>query len=172
MIIDITQELFSGKVYPGDKTPKLTVTQKSSGSRLSDFECCAHNATHIDAPNHFVPAAGDIESIPPEKCIGTCAVVSSALDAIAASQKYKKIILRGQIDKTAAGKLTGLDLIGTDEQSIGDAETHRTLLVKNVVVLEGLALDHVADGIYKLIALPLRLRGADGSPVRAVLVKE
>jgi arylformamidase len=38
-----------------------------------------------------------------------------------------------------------------------------------MAVLEGLVLDHVEEGEYELIAPPLRIRGADASPVRALL---
>jgi len=40
-----------------------------------------------------------------------------------------------------------------------------------MAILEGLILNHVEDGSYTLIALPLRLQGADASPVRAALIK-
>jgi arylformamidase len=40
-----------------------------------------------------------------------------------------------------------------------------------MAILEGIILDHVAEGLYELVALPLRIRGADASPVRAVLVR-
>lgn len=48
---------------------------------------------------------------------------------------------------------------------------HRTLLGAGVVLLENLDLTDVKDGEYELIALPLRLAGSDGSPVRAVLIE-
>jgi arylformamidase len=46
---------------------------------------------------------------------------------------------------------------------------HRTFLKHDMAILEGLALAHVPEGLYELIALPLRLVGFDASPVRAVL---
>lgn len=170
-IIDITQELFSGKVYPGDKPPALTVI-RSGGSSLSNFECCTHNGTHIDAPRHFIENGGDAESIPLEKCMGICAVTTNAADATEAAKQYKKIILRGSITTAQAQKLTALDLIGTDSQTIGDPDVHRLLLSRGVVILEGLDLSSAPDGIYTLIALPMRLRASDGAPVRAVLLKD
>ena len=68
----------------------------------------------------------------------------------------------------------GCRLIGTDAPSI-DPETSKTLDAHHCVeryrmaILEGLVLDHADPGLYELIALPLRLAGADASPVRAVL---
>ena len=43
------------------------------------------------------------------------------------------------------------------------------VLKHDMAILEGLRLDHVPDGIYELIALPLKLVGFDASPVRAIL---
>lgn len=68
----------------------------------------------------------------------------------------------------------GVVLIGTDAASL-DPETSKTMEAHHAVraagmrILEGLVLDHVAPGIYELIALPLPLAGADSSPVRAIL---
>ena len=177
MIIDISRELFSAEVYPGDKKPRLIVRKKSYGN-LSEIECGVHNGTHMDAPRHFVAGGGDIENIALDKCIGKCAVVSSVTDGIkAAASGFKKIILRGcNLTANDAEAFSGVDLIGIDSQSFGDSEdtaaVHRILLGRGVVLLEGLILDNAPDGVYKLIALPLKLAGADGSPVRAVLVKD
>jgi arylformamidase len=48
-------------------------------------------------------------------------------------------------------------------------ETHKLLLEREIVVLEGLDLSKVQEGHYELVALPLKLSSLDGSPVRAVL---
>jgi arylformamidase len=67
----------------------------------------------------------------------------------------------------------GIRLIGIDYLSVqrfeDGAETHRILLGKAVILLEGLNLAGVAPGGWELICLPLRLVGADGAPARAVL---
>ena len=67
----------------------------------------------------------------------------------------------------------GLRLIGVDYLSVqrfrDDPQTHITLLQADVVILEGLNLAEVEPGAYELIALPLKLAGADGAPARAVL---
>jgi arylformamidase len=69
----------------------------------------------------------------------------------------------------------GVGLVGIDYLSIGrfrDGEiTHRILLGAGVVVLEGLNLSAASPGEYLLICLPIRLRGAEGAPARAILVK-
>jgi arylformamidase len=68
----------------------------------------------------------------------------------------------------------GVTLIGTDTPSVDvqeskDLPAHKRFLTRDVSILEGLRLAHVAPGEYELIALPLPLVGFDASPVRAVL---
>jgi arylformamidase len=68
-------------------------------------------------------------------------------------------------------ELVGIDYLSIEQFHSGHHKTHRTLLGKAVVILEGLDLSHVSAGEYELICLPLRLEGCDGAPARAVLVK-
>lgn len=71
----------------------------------------------------------------------------------------------------------GIELLGIDAPSIElyhgrDYVTHQVLLNENMVILEGLDLSLVKPGNYYLMALPLRIEGAEASPVRAILVEE
>ena len=71
----------------------------------------------------------------------------------------------------------GVKLIGIDTPSVDPADStelpaHAAARRHDLDILEGLVLDHVPPGRYELIALPLRLVGFDGSPVRAVLRTE
>jgi arylformamidase len=81
-------------------------------------------------------------------------------------------------DPTTIAWLAGLGvrLVGIDTPSVDPADSktllsHQQLLAHDMRVLENLVLDEVDAGDYELIALPLRLTGADASPVRAVLRK-
>ncbi len=70
----------------------------------------------------------------------------------------------------------GVELVGVDYLSIeqfhsGHHRTHRTLLEKDVVIVEGLALSEPPPGEYNFTCLPLRLEGVDGAPARAMLVE-
>ncbi len=67
-------------------------------------------------------------------------------------------------------KLVGVDYLSVEQFHSGHHQTHRTLLEKNVVIVEGLDLSEPAMGPYELRVLPLRLVGLDGAPARAVLV--
>jgi len=69
----------------------------------------------------------------------------------------------------------GVELVGVDYLSIeqfhsGHHRTHRTLLERSVVIVEGLDLSVPPPGQYEFICLPLRLEGCDGAPARAVLI--
>ena len=65
--------------------------------------------------------------------------------------------------------LIGIDTPSVDVQESKDLPAHARFLARDVSILEGLRLAHVAPGEYELIALPLPLVGFDASPVRAVL---
>ena len=68
----------------------------------------------------------------------------------------------------------GIWLIGGESQSVGPEDApmavHKVLLGAEVVLLEGIRLQEVPEGVYFLNAAPLSLAGADGAPCRAVLV--
>ena len=66
-------------------------------------------------------------------------------------------------------KLIGLDVPSVDTITNTDMAIHHLMDAANILILESLDLCDVAPGVYELIALPLKLRGADGSPIRAVL---
>jgi arylformamidase len=67
-------------------------------------------------------------------------------------------------------ELVGIDYLSIEQFHSGHHKTHRTLLAKSVVILEGLDLSVPPPGEYQLICLPLRIEGCDGAPARAVLI--
>jgi arylformamidase len=77
------------------------------------------------------------------------------------------------VEAAAALVARGVKLVGLDYLSVASAEeqvpVHRAFLDHGVAVLEGIDLSEVAPGRYELICLPVKLRGADGAPCRAVL---
>jgi arylformamidase len=68
-------------------------------------------------------------------------------------------------------QLVGIDYLSIEQFHSGHHKTHRTLLDKSIVILEGLDFSEVPAGDYQLICLPLRIEGCDGAPARAVLMK-
>ena len=193
-IYDISQEVFRCKVYPGDPAPrKDVITNMETGDlyNLSAFQMCAHNGTHVDAPFHFLKDGKKIDEIALEKFVGMAYVVEhagivSAEDAFLILKKAsarnpdcaKRILIKGEAEVSLeAAKVfanAGIFLIGNESQTVGpeDApmEVHLELLGAEVVLLEGIRLQGVAEGAYFLNAAPLNLGGAEGAPCRAILV--
>lgn len=184
-IYDISQELFSGKVYPGDPAPAYErVSKISEGSfyNLTKLTLSAHNATHLDAPYHFYDEGKTVDQLDLHRCIGPCRVVDLShinqeeLESILSD--CKRILVKG--DREISLELAKLFnryqllLIGVESQSVGPANApmpvHLELLKEEVVLLEGLVLSDVPEGKYFLSAAPLKLGGSDGAPCRAVLL--
>ena len=65
--------------------------------------------------------------------------------------------------------LLGMDSPSVDHFSSKDLPGHHRLIERGLAHLETLCLAGVPDGVYELIALPLKLAAVCGSPVRAVL---
>ena len=194
-LYDISQEVFGCAVYPGDPAPKKeSLSRMETGDlyNLTAFSMCAHNGTHVDAPYHFIEDGKTVEQIPLEKTVGLCFVAEwkGILDGEGARQilrratltvreSARRILLKGDaiVSADAARVFAegGVDLIGNESQTVGpeDApmEVHRILLDADVVLLEGIRLKDVPEGVYFLSAAPLALAGADGAPCRAILVE-
>lgn len=177
MIYDITQELFGSVTYPGDTKPeRIAVRRMVDGElyNLSDIKMCAHNGTHVDAPRHFLRDGKSIEEIELNTLVGACQVCSTVSELL--SSEYERILLRGvtEFDEFTADQILSknIKLIGVEGQSVGNANVHRALLSREIVLLEGIRLEDVPDGSYFLVAAPLKLRDADGSPCRAILLDD
>jgi arylformamidase len=194
-IYDISQELFTCVVFPGDPVPKKeTLNSMKSGDlyNLTAFSMCAHNGTHIDAPSHFIEDGANVDDVPLQKTVGYSYVaehngIISADDikSILAKAKEicpesaKRILIRGRatLSFEAAEVIAASDVVlfGNESQTVGpeDApmEVHRILLSAGVVLLEGIRLDCVREGSYFLSAAPLAISGSDGAPCRALLVE-
>lgn len=193
-IYDISQEVFGCQVYPGDPTPKKRVIssmEKGDLYNLTAFSMCAHNGTHIDAPFHFIKDGKTVDSVSLDTFIGMAYVaehngIVSADDATEILEKAKKqnseaakrILIKGDAEVSAeAAKVfaeSNILLLGNESQTVGPEnapmEVHLILLGAGTVLLEGIRLAEVSEGVYFLNAAPLNLSGADGSPCRAILI--
>lgn len=67
--------------------------------------------------------------------------------------------------------LIGCDFLGIEKKGVSGHPVHKMLLSNGVVIVEGLDLSEIGEGKYNLVCLPLRVVGADGSPARALLIK-
>ncbi|MBR1842755.1 MAG: cyclase family protein [Oscillospiraceae bacterium] len=195
-IYDISQEVFGCEVYPGDPAPErrlLSSTENGDICNLTAFSMCAHNGTHVDAPFHFLGGGKAIDKMPLESFIGasyvaerrgivTAADAAEILKAARARdpESARRILIKGDaVVSSEAAKVFADEkilLLGNESQTVGPenapAQVHLILLGADVVLLEGIRLAHVPEGVYLLNAAPLNLSGADGSPCRAVLIAE
>ena len=193
-IIDISQEVLSCNVYPGDSAPewkRVVSMDKGECCNLSEFSMCAHNGTHIDAPFHFINDGKTVDKIPADSFIGTAYVVrhqgdftredaEKTLGKARLAGAGERILIAGDVTVTKdAAKVFAeakIKLIGNEGQTVGpkDApmEVHLILLGAEVVLLEGIVLKDVSEGKYFLSALPLNIAGFDGAPCRAYLIEK
>jgi len=193
-LYDISQEVFSCAVYPGDPSPEwVRVMQIERGDcvNLTAIQMCAHNGTHVDAPCHFIKDGKSIDQVALECFVGPAFVVHwegeiSAEDALAIlekarmedSQAARRILVQGKavVTKDAAEVFAeaGLLLFGNESQTVGPEEApmevHLIMLGAQIVLLEGIRLKDVEEGVYLLNAAPLNLGGSDGAPCRAILI--
>ena len=195
-IYDISQELFSCVVWPGDPSPKKEILNSIDNGdliNLTALSMCAHNGTHIDAPSHFIRYGKNIDDIELYKVIGEAFVADfegsvSADDARTilakarevSAEASKRILLKGKTTVTLdAAKIfveEGIYLVGNESQTVGPEDApmavHKALLGAEIVLLEGVRISHVPEGVYLLNAAPINLAGAEGAPCRAVLIEK
>ena len=193
-IYDISQEVFSCQVYPDDPAPEkkmLKSMEEGEVYNLTAFHMCAHNGTHIDAPFHFIKDGKTVDEICLEAFVGMACVAEhqgivtggDAAEIIEKARRQnpeaaRRILLKGDVEVSLeAAKVfasSELLLLGNEPQTVGPEHepmaVHLALLGAGVVLLEGIRLSEVPEGVYFLNAAPLNLSGADGSPCRAVLV--
>ena len=190
-IYDISQEVFSCAVYPGDPKPEKQVLYSTADAdlyNLSAFYMCAHNGTHIDAPFHFLHDGKTVEQMELETFVGDCFVARYQGDVTAEDAReilrkaagVPRILIAGAVTVTAdaaevfAG--AGIKLLGNEGQSVGPEEApmqvHLILLKRGIALLEGIVLTGVPEGHYFLNAAPLNLAGCDGAPCRAYLIEQ
>ena len=188
-IYDISQEVFSCAVYPGDPKPeKQTLYSTGAGDHynLTSFAMCAHNGTHIDAPFHFLHNGKTVDQMDLSIFVGECYVTRHEGDVTAAdaeeilhkAEGAERILIAGKATVTAEAAEVfgsgGIKLLGNEGQTVGpeDApmQVHLILLRHEIALLEGVILNEVPEGRYLLSAAPLNLSGADGAPCRACLI--
>jgi len=191
IIHDISQEVFSSAIFPGDAAPtKRTLMSLDKEipdiCQLSEITLGSHTGTHMDAPRHFYKDGKCIDQIDLDKCVGMCKVVEAdglmtvgEMDDLL-KDGTQRILIKGNIEipLAVAKVLTHrkIKCIGVEGLTIGPLsspkEVHLELLGQEVVMIEGLRLTDVKPGNYILAAQPLKLGGLDGSPLRALLIEK
>lgn len=166
---------------------------------VSRLTLSTHSGAHADAPLHYRADGAAIDAVALDPYLGEClvldlrgcgAVVTPAVIAWEQLSGIQRVLLRTYeafptktwdsvfvtIAASTIARLagTGVRLIGIDSPSLDpeDSKTldaHHAVAAADMRILEGLVLDDVPEGRYELIALPLKIAGADASPVRAIL---
>lgn len=187
-IYDLSKELFSATVFPGDPAPEKRPVMEISETcpcNLTALSLGSHNGTHMDAPKHFVAGGKDMAQVALEKCVGPCKVIAhsglfTAEDAHRAlADGTKRLLIRGEMEITQEGAealaADGLWFLGVEGMTVGGKTTgavvHRALLGAEIALLESAVLTDVPAGTYFLSSAPLKMEGLDGSPCRPLLLE-
>ncbi len=165
---------------------------------LSSIRTTLHVGAHADAPGHYVAGGRTIEQQPLDRYYGPCRVIRVAaepgtrlrpeqvVDPIDASRILFRTDSLGSRERFDPGFVAlspelmgwladrGVELVGIDTPSVDlpgeeGLASHLAAAARDLALLEGLDLSGAEPGRYTLIALPLRIEGADGAPVRAAL---
>ncbi len=169
---------------------------------LSSFTTTPHLGAHTDAPNHYSASGVGISERSLNYYYGPCQVITVTLargerirpthiqniPIVAPRVLFKtnsfpnpykwnedfNALSAGLIEMLAKLQvcLVGIDTPSVDLAQDKILETHHKVHELNMAILEGIVLTNVSDGLYTLIALPLKMKGLDASPVRAVLVPQ
>ena len=172
---------------------------EGSNLDLSTIETTVHLGAHADSPSHYAAGGAGIAARPLAPYYGPCEVLRVEVgrgerirpDHLPDAVRAPRVLLRTgtfpdpddwNTDFAALSPELvhwladqGVVLVGIDTPSVDlfpdkTLRAHTAVADRDLSVLEGVVLDHVEPGLYTLIALPLKLEGADASPVRAVLV--
>ena len=168
---------------------------------LSSVTTTLHLGAHADSSSHYHEGGKGVDQRPLGRYLGRCQVIEVRLPrgerirpqhlpvAVTAPRVLFKTLsfpdpnfwnddfnsLSPELIHFLADRdvvLVGLDTPSVDPADSKALESHQALFARDVAVLEGLILDQVSPGHYSLVALPLRLKDADASPVRAILLEE
>ena len=173
---------------------------EGSNIDLSSIHTTVHIGAHADAPSHYAKDGVGIDQREPLLYFGKCQVISVLIEPgqrIYPKDIHVDIVAPRVLFYTGSfpdpnvfnmdfcslspeliSMLSdnGVFLVGIDTPSVDPCdskllESHTAIAKKNMAVLEGVILDDVEDGVYLLSALPLKIKNADASPVRAILIE-
>lgn len=172
--------------------------QDGASVNVGQVSTTVHIGTHVDAPFHFDDGGATIEALGLDPYLGPARVIDVRGRQVIGIKDLEpfdlsetpRLLLRtdGWLDHSrfpesipvldervpAYLREQGVILLGLDVPSVDqiDSKTlpiHHALGTLGIMILESVDLTRVEPGVYELIALPLKLEGADGSPVRAIL---
>lgn len=192
-IIDISRTLDERTaVYPGDIPLSRSATMRIAGGDLCNvtaFTASAHAGTHADMPVHIREGAPEFSL---DTYVGPCVVVAAGdWGSLPDIEPRLRVLFKTKNSWTPTdcfdpgfdyppghaiewlierqALLVGMDGPSVDAPDSPDLPNHRRLCDAWIAIIENLDLSAVDPGRYELIALPLRIPGADATWVRAVL---
>ncbi len=194
--IDPALKVWPGDTPPSREV--LLDMKRGANLTLSSLHATVHLGAHADAPSHYAADAPSIEARSLDLYLGPCQVIRVTVDqgerlapallpdgvraerVLFATGTYPDPSAFNEDFAALSPDLVdhlhrlGVRLIGIDTPSVDlfaskDLPAHLACLRHDMAILEGLVLAAVKEGLYELIALPLKLVGYDGSPVRAAL---
>lgn len=166
--------------------------------KVSRMTMSTHTGAHCDAPSHYDKEGKAIDEVALERYVGPCRVIAcigaAVIDETHLAGKLDKVpprvLFRSyqqapqqewdagfcSISSTVVEllaqhgvKLVGIDTPSLDPQESKTMDAHYAVRANDMSILEGIVLDEIEEGDYELIALPLKFKGLDASPVRAIL---
>lgn len=184
-----------------EKRPKFETTSNfnTGSTHETRIHMDAHTGTHIDAPLHMIEGGDTIESVKLKQLVRECRLIdltnveggiTKADLELHKPQKDEFLVLKTKnswddefnfdfvyVAADGASYLADIGIAGVAVDGLGiersqpDHETHKALLAKGIVIIEGLRLKNVPEGKYFMVAAPLKLTGIDASPARVMLLE-
>ncbi len=183
---------------PFAQTVHLDIS-KGNNLTLSSINTTVHIGAHADSPSHYIHPGQSIHAVNLSKYLGQAQVISVSAkgERITPDEiknikiESKRVLFKTQsfpnpnkwnsdfrslspelVDYLAEHSvvLIGIDTPSIDPEQDASIASHKAVSRHDIAVLEGIVLSNVNPGIYQLIALPLKLKNLDASPVRAVLL--
>jgi arylformamidase len=184
-----------------EKKPRREIMARYDEQEINESRILMdlHTGTHIDAPFHMIDSGETIETMDMSKLIGKAIVLdlTDITDGITKEDLAEKKIETGSfvllktrnsfsdefngdfiyLKEDGAKYLSeigirgvGIDALGIERSQPGH-ETHKILLGKGIIIIEGLRLSKIDEGEYMMYALPLKIKGGDGAPARVILAE-
>ena len=168
---------------------------------VTKLRMTTHTGTHVDAPLHFIEGGQGVDQIGLQRVVGPAEVLdctgmrevnAAALrgrvradvipllktdsSALPETQPFREDYVYITADAARYLVASGVKAVGIDYLSIAafkdGVPVHHALLGAGIIVIEGLRLAHVRPGRYTLVCLPIKIKGGDGAPARAILIEE
>jgi len=183
-----------------EKKPRLErIRTLAEGANETRLTLETHTGTHVDAPLHMLPASS-IDQLPLSSFLGPALVIEiRGVEVITpehlspfqqflsprqflivkTDNSFSDFSRENFVYLSASGasylaqrgiKGIGIDSLGIERDQPGHP-THRLLLEKGILIFEGLYLREVEPGFYYFLCFPLKIKGGDGSPARAILFR-